>query len=165
MNGSIIESLKNWTGITWATPKTRRSVERRWRRRFGDPRWAATGGCNMLKPKKALITCDTCGNHHEHFTICGYCYAIVKKETEELQKKVRETLLLSPVREEIELVYANEKETMNEKEFMGKRIVEIDRERPAWFAKNLLSLTGSASPNQDKSLKIDANRGQLKIKD
>lgn len=53
-------------GFLWATPKHRRSVEKRQKRRFGHPEYIL----KILKPKTYLRTCNVCGDDHEAGVLC-----------------------------------------------------------------------------------------------
>lgn len=49
-------------GLLWAVPKSRRSLERRLKRKFGFPR--------MLIPRTNLRSCNVCGDDHEVGVLC-----------------------------------------------------------------------------------------------
>nr|XP_018914969.1 PREDICTED: 39S ribosomal protein L32, mitochondrial [Bemisia tabaci] len=121
-------------GILWAVPKKRRTLERRQLRRFG----MLDRHFKMLIPKTDIITCNVCGHDYERRHLCGNCYAKVKKETESIKEKIEAELGLEPVEQEVIVLYKGEKEQQPSEYWQGKRIVEIDKERPAWFSKNLM---------------------------
>ncbi|XP_076346481.1 mitochondrial ribosomal protein L32 [Tachypleus tridentatus] len=133
-NASVFEDIFG-NGFLWAVPRNRRSIERRLTRKMGRNK--------MLFPKKNILICNECGHFHEAHTICGNCYEKVKQETRLLQEEIQKDLSLEPVEKEVVIVYQKEpKDYMN---VQGKRIVEIPRERPSWFSRNILEKTYSTN--------------------
>lgn len=131
-------SIKDFIGdgFLWAVPKHRRTVERRMKRRFGDPKY----NMKTLQTKNFLQTCQSCGNHHEPGILCAHCYDKVRKETELIKEKIMEKLKLKPIDSEVVVLYDGEK--VDQTEFWkGKRVVEIEKPRPSWFSKNLCQKT------------------------
>lgn len=124
-------------GFLWAVPKHRRSVEKRWKRKFGDPDYI----WKLLRPRKDLRTCNVCGDDHEAGVLCPTCYKKVIDETKAMQDQIQNELKLEPVEKEVVVLYQGEKVGKPEEFFKGKRIVEMQKERPAWFSKNLLQET------------------------
>jgi ribosomal protein L32 len=53
-------------GFLWGVPTCRRSVEKRWARKYGLPNWHN----KLILPIKNLKVCLTCGHHHEHNRLC-----------------------------------------------------------------------------------------------
>nr|CAD7406857.1 unnamed protein product [Timema cristinae] len=125
--------------ILWAVPRHRRTLEKRLKRKYGHPDYVY----KMLKPKSNLMVCNSCGHHHEAGILCAHCYDEVRKETEEMQTKIQEGLGLSPVEQEVVVLYEGEKEAQIAEFWQGKRIVEMNKPRPTWFSKNLLQKTTS----------------------
>lgn len=70
------------------------------------------------------------------FLFLGNCYEQVKQETDLMQEAITKELKLDPIDKEVAIVY--EDDPKDEKLFEGKRIVEMQKERPQWFSKNLL---------------------------
>lgn len=68
------------------------------------------------------------------FYFAGHCYEKVKQETELLRDAIQNELKLDPVEKEVAVVYQGEPRPE-----LPLRVVEIPRERPAWFSKNLLA--------------------------
>nr|CAD7413203.1 unnamed protein product [Timema poppensis] len=134
-------SLKNLLkdSILWAVPRHRRTLEKRLTRKYGHPDYVY----KMLKAKSNLMVCNSCGHHHEAGLLCAHCYDEVRKETEEMQTKIQEDLGLSPVEQEVVVLYEGEKEAQIAEFWQGKRIVEMHKPRPTWFSKNLLQKTTS----------------------
>lgn len=121
--------LEPWRddGLLWAVPTNRRTVERRMWRRIGHPFYKVTRKVNIK-------SCEACGHFHLRHTICGHCYEKVKQETELLRDAIQNELKLDPVEKEVAVVYQGEPRPE-----LPLRVVEIPRERPAWFSKNLLA--------------------------
>lgn len=130
--GSLLDGL--FDGFLWgACPKHRRSRERRATRQFGSTKIRA-----FMTPKRNIVECLDCGHWHEAHTICGNCYQKVKEETQAMQAKMDpEVRLYSTPRTEVVYVYKGEEDSKNM--FEGKYIVEMDKPRPEWFPKNLLT--------------------------
>lgn len=120
--------------ILWAVPKSRRTIEKRLRRKFGHPDYVM----KILKPKKNLLSCNTCGHHHEAGMLCPHCYEQVIEETKAIQEKIQAELGLSPVEQDVVVLYDNERSKQPEEFWQGKRIVEMKKDRPQWFSKNLM---------------------------
>ena len=54
-------------GILWAVPKNRRTLERRWRRKFG----CIDAYYKMLKPQTDLLICNHCGHDYKRGFLCS----------------------------------------------------------------------------------------------
>lgn len=54
-------------GFLLAVPKFRRTIEKRWKRRFGSPEYV----WKMLMPKTTIHVCHECGHHYERGRLCG----------------------------------------------------------------------------------------------
>lgn len=119
-------------GIVWAVPTRRVSLERRMMRRISHPFF-------KIKPKDYIKSCNVCGHFHLAHTICGNCYEKVKQETEKLRDEIANELKLDPVESEVAVVYKGEKPPEG-----PRRIVEVERPRPAWFSQNLLTRSSSS---------------------
>lgn len=144
-------------GFLWAVPKSRRSIEKRLKRKFGNPEYVD----KLLKPKTTLRTCNVCGDDHEVGVLCrkyidttynnkvklkfyiflASCYKRVIDETKAMQDKIQEELKLSPVENEVVVLYDGEKDEKPSEFWEGKRIVEMKKSRPSWFSKNLTQQT------------------------
>lgn len=132
-------------GFLWAVPKSRRSVERRQKRKYGDPeKWKNQ---KTIRKLEHLLVCDTCGNFREMGIICAHCYDKVRKETESIKEKIMKKLHLKPIESEVVVLYDGEKVEESEKFWRGKSIVEMEKPRPQWFSKNLLQK--STQPNAE----------------
>lgn len=54
-------------GFLWAVPKNRRTIEKRWKRKYGSPDYKL----KILTPKLNLLVCNNCGHYHESGVLCG----------------------------------------------------------------------------------------------
>ncbi|XP_075971757.1 mitochondrial ribosomal protein L32 [Anticarsia gemmatalis] len=136
-------------GILLAVPKFRRTIERRWKRKYGSPDYEL----KTIVPKTNIKVCQDCGHHHEKGRLCENCYTKIKKETEEIQAKITEKLGINPVEQDVVVLYQGETLPDQPKEFWkGKRIIEMKKERPQWFSKNLLQKT-TQQPSKSTDVK------------
>ncbi|NXA16028.1 RM32 protein, partial [Sapayoa aenigma] len=114
--------------ILWmAVPKKRRTIEvNRCRRRHPN---------KLIKEKRNIDVCPECGNLKQKHVLCGYCYAKVRAETEQIRMEIRKKEggpFNSPTVETV-VLYDGEKPTEKDE---GKRIIERARKRPSWFTQN-----------------------------
>ncbi|CAH2071178.1 unnamed protein product, partial [Iphiclides podalirius] len=122
-------------GLLLAVPKFRRTIEKRLKRKFGSPEYV----WKMLVPKNNIKVCNDCGHYHERGRLCANCYKRVENETKEIQAKIQEKLGNNPIEQDVIVLYEGENVTKTPNEFWeGKRIIEMKKERPQWFSKNLL---------------------------
>ncbi|CAH2105590.1 unnamed protein product [Euphydryas editha] len=137
-------------GILLAVPKFRRTIEKRWKRKYGSPEY----GLKILLPKTNIAVCNECGHHHERGRLCGNCYKRTEIETKEIQAKIEEKLGNNkPIENDVIVLYDGENLPDEPKEFwQGKRIIEMKKERPQWFSKNLLQKT-TQQPSESKDVK------------
>ncbi|KAH0952498.1 hypothetical protein HN011_001018 [Eciton burchellii] len=143
---SLKEILKN--GILWAVPKSRRTIEKRLKRRFGVPEY-------VWKPhvaKTNIIICVHCGHNYEAGHLCGHCYEKIKIETKEMQDAIQKELGLSPVEKDVIVLYDGERDDKLDTYWKNQKIVEMPKKRPAWFNRNLLEPT-TQEPSDDKDVK------------
>nr|ABM55611.1 mitochondrial ribosomal protein L32-like protein [Maconellicoccus hirsutus] len=129
---SIQEFMQD--GFLWGVPKKRLTIERRKKRMFG----SIDRYCKTVIPKTDILVCIHCGHDYERNHLCPNCYAKVKKETEEMQEAILKDLGLSPVEQDVVVLYEGEKETTPSEYWEGKRIIELPKPRPPWFSRNLL---------------------------
>ncbi len=116
------------------TQKHRATIERRRIRRHSDLPMSLMNKYGT--PRQDLHQCLECGTWHEKKTICGNCYDRIRKETQLMKDSYpnKDEFNYNHPQQEIMYVYKNEEKISDEK----KRIVEIPRERPTWFSKNLI---------------------------
>ncbi|XP_076629959.1 mitochondrial ribosomal protein L32 [Colletes latitarsis] len=132
----------------WAVPKKRRSIEKRLMRRFGYPKY----NWKPPVPKTNILECNKCGHNYEAGLLCGHCYEIVKQETLEMQTAIQQELGLSPVEQDVIVLYEGEKDKATKDFWKNQRIVELPKKRPDWFNQNLLQSTTQQS-SDDKNVK------------
>nr|AGM32493.1 39S ribosomal protein L32-like protein [Coptotermes formosanus] len=135
-------------GFLWGVPTKRRSVEKRLNRKFGYPEYVY----KLILPKRNLLVCNTCGHHYEANHLCPHCYAKVRAETEAMQSAIQAELGLNPVEQEVVVLYEGEKTEQPAEFWKGKRIIEMKKERPSWFSKNLLEKS-TAEPSSSGDVK------------
>uniref|UniRef100_A0A2S2P9B1 Large ribosomal subunit protein bL32m n=1 Tax=Schizaphis graminum TaxID=13262 RepID=A0A2S2P9B1_SCHGA len=124
--------------IFWAVPKHRRTIEKRLKRKFG----CINDFYKILLPRTDLLTCNQCGHSYQRRHLCANCYKKVKDETTEFQEVIEKELGLEPIEQEVVVLYKGEKTKQPLEEFWkGKRIIELKREKPSWFSRNLLQRT------------------------
>ncbi|XP_011159110.1 39S ribosomal protein L32, mitochondrial isoform X1 [Solenopsis invicta] len=145
-NSSLKEIFEN--GILWAVPKHRRSLEIRYKRRFGVEKY-------FWKPpivKTNILMCPNCGHDYEAGRLCAHCYEKVKLETKEMQDAIQKELGLKPVEENVIVLYDGEKDSKTEEFWKNQRIIEMPKKRPSWFHQNLLEPT-TQEPSDKKEVK------------
>jgi len=150
---SILDGLLG-NGLLWAVPTHTRTVEKRMTRKMAIEK--------RLKPKKNLLVCNVCGHYHEAHTICGNCYEQVRLETEAMQDAIQKKLGLNPVDKEVVVVYKNDPRGEPGDRV---RIVEMEKERPTWFSKNLLTKAYIASGQAEDSRVAQSAHIQVVEKD
>ncbi|XP_032666761.1 39S ribosomal protein L32, mitochondrial [Odontomachus brunneus] len=139
---SLKEIFEN--GILWAVPKHRRSLEQRYKRKFGLLKYV----WKPLIAKTNILMCLKCGHHYEANRLCGHCYEKVKLETKEMQDAIQKELKLSPVEENVIVLYDGEKDQKTDEFWKNQRIVEMPKKRPSWFHQNLLEPTTQESSDK-----------------
>ncbi|PBC27089.1 large ribosomal subunit protein bL32m [Apis cerana] len=150
--GQSLKDILNNT-ILWAVPKKRRTIEKRLSRRFGIPElhW------KPHVPKTNILMCRKCGHDYEAGTLCGYCYEIVKKETEIMQQAIQDSLGLKPVEQDVIVLYEGEKEQYEDNFWKKQRIIELRKKRPDWFNPNLLQPTTKEEFDSEKEKKLESS--------
>jgi len=123
--------------IFWAVPKHRRTIEKRLKRKFG----CIKDFYKMLMPRTDLLTCNQCGHSYQKRHLCPNCYKRVKDETTAFQDAIQKELGLEPIEQDVIVLYQGEKTKQPEEFWKGKRIIELKREKPSWFCRNLLQRT------------------------
>ena len=114
--------------------KHRATIERRRIRRHSDLPMSLM--IQFGTPRQDLHQCLECGTWHEKKTICGHCYDRIRKETQAMKDAYpnQDEFHHNHPQEEVVYVYKNDPPISDGK----KRLVEIPRERPSWFSKNLI---------------------------
>jgi len=132
---------KKSEGFLWGVPKKRVPLERRWCKQMGAENWY----WKMLIPKYNIRICDTCGHHYEAKHLCRNCYEKVKRETEEIRKKVESDIGNNVEDKGVIVLYENERQFLDSSKVNNQMLVEIPKARPAWFTSNLLQKTTAES--------------------
>lgn len=135
-------------GFLWAVPRNRRTIEKRLKRKFGHPDYI----WKLYKPRTNLQICRTCGHDHEIGILCKHCYDKIQEETKLMQGEIQKELEINPIEKEVVVLYDGEKQQQPSEFWEGKRIVEINKQRPSWFSKNLLQKT-TQGPATTKDIK------------
>nr|ABB43015.1 mitochondrial ribosomal protein L32-like protein [Choristoneura fumiferana] len=93
----------------------------------------------MLVPQTNIKVCHECGHHHERGRLCEHCYKRVEEETKLIQTRIKHKLGSGPIQDDVIVLYKGENLPEKAQEFWkGKRVIEMKKERPQWFSKNLL---------------------------
>jgi large subunit ribosomal protein L32 len=116
------------------TQKHRATIERRRVRRHSDLPMSLMSKYGT--PRQDLHQCLECGKWHERKTLCGNCYDRIRKETQAMKDSYpnKDEFNYNYPQQEIVYTYKNDEKLFDN----TKRIVEIPRERPTWFSKNLI---------------------------
>lgn len=131
-----LEELLN--GYLWATPKRRTPWRKKMHIKYGNANWK--DGTKLWKSKRNIITCMECGSFHEFHAICRNCFTKVQEESEKIIRDLRATWAGKAIDKEVQVLYEGEKV---ESAVANKRIVELERPRPLWFAPNLSQITAN----------------------
>lgn len=135
-------------GFLWGVPKKRVTIQKRLKKRFGLSEYPSD--TRLVFARNDLVICERCGDHHESYAICRTCYHEVKEETEKIKKEIKNQIdPLEPKEQEVFLKFDNENVDDDDKKKF--KIIEIERERPKWFTKNLMSKS-FGSPSIQRNL-------------
>ncbi|KAK5976163.1 Proteasome regulatory subunit [Trichostrongylus colubriformis] len=120
----IVEDMRILLGV----PKRRTAKPIKDTRKFSITR--------LLTPTKNLVTCPSCGALHQADTICGKCYEKVRELTNEIKRKMMEYNPYKGERQDKQVMvrFSND-DVVDDGVLNGKRIIEIEKERPTWFKK------------------------------
>lgn len=149
---SILRDI--FDGLLLAVPKKRRSIAKRLSMKFGVKKWAPHGW-KMIDPKTNIITCWTCGNYHEAQYLCEHCYGKNMEETQVIQKNILEELGYDINDKEVKVLYRGDTRNDDQENI---RFVEIPKERPQWFSRNLLSKPASETSGPSGNVVISGKR-------
>lgn len=92
------------------------------------------------------MTCMECGSFHEFHTICKNCFKKVQDESKKIIEDIRAAWTGQAIDKEVQVLY--EGETAGSA-VANKRIVEMERPRPLWFAPNLSQITANPAKKID----------------
>ena len=130
----IVQVDDSWLkdSIFWTTPRNRRTLEKRWKRRFGCPTWGVYFGPRI---NKRIRVDHKTGEYFELGKLAPQTYKKVMDETRRIQKKMADSFGVGlPKDEETLVIYKGETQSNSS----GGRIVEMDYERPSFFSQNLM---------------------------
>lgn len=121
----MIEDMRILLGV----PKRRTAKPKKQTRKFSFTR--------LLTPTENLVTCASCGSLHQTDTICGKCYEKVRELTNEIKRKMMAYNPYKGERQDKQVVvrFSNDADVVEDGVVNGKRIIELERERPTWFKK------------------------------
>lgn len=125
--GSVREMIDDFS-IVFGVPKYRTSKPKKVTRKFSFTR--------LLQPIDNLVTCPACSNIHPSDTICDACYAKVHQLTSEIKKKMMQynPYVGEKQDKEVYVKFRGEPDAPAAV-VKGKRVLEIEKERPTWFKK------------------------------
>ncbi|KAF6776112.1 hypothetical protein AHF37_04103 [Paragonimus kellicotti] len=123
MDGKTSLFLDGWY---LATPKKRRSLDRRRIRKF------MSFTMDKYRPRDDLVSCTVCGYLNPRGFLCVNCYEKVREETNALRSLVGNEL---PSDREVRFVYEDDpRNALND----ATQQVHVNHPRPSWFPINLL---------------------------
>ncbi|KAA3680130.1 large subunit ribosomal protein L32 [Paragonimus westermani] len=109
-----------------ATPKKRRSLDRRRIRKF------MSFTMDKYRPRDDLVSCTVCGYLNPRGSLCVNCYEKVREETNALRSLVGNEL---PSDREVRFVYEDDpRDALHD---VGEQIY-VNHPRPSWFPISLL---------------------------
>ena len=144
-NNNNIDPLgAGFTGSLLAVPKCRKSVQKRCfevnvRRQIWDPYVFGLPGFTNPRSKwrnKRVRFDHRTGEPFEKGRMPLKLYDKVMEETREMQKRIRRTFAESPQDKEVRIVYVDESKSMDNNN--NKVLIEMEKEPPKFFSKNLL---------------------------
>ncbi|KIH54303.1 ribosomal protein L32 [Ancylostoma duodenale] len=122
-----IQEMINDMRILLGVPKHRTPKPKKQTRKFSYTR--------LLRPTTDLVTCGTCGSFHQADTICGNCYEKVRELTNEIKQKMMAYNPYKGERQDKEVFVRFPNDSVDDGVLNGKRIIEMEKERPTWFKK------------------------------
>jgi len=136
-------------GILWNTPKKRRSLEVRKRKSFGMLEW---GSYKKLRPNRRLRVDHQTGHYFELGKLEVKSFLEIMEETKAIQAKMREAFGLGPKDKEVAVAYADETDKFGNID--GVKVVEMEKERPSFFSKQLMQKSTKAKPTDDTTTTV-----------
>ncbi len=122
-------------GILWNVQKHRRSLEKRDIRKFGYLHW---GTYKQLRANRRLRHDHKTGEVFELGRLPPNRYRAVMEETREIQRRMADAFGLEAKDKEVAVVYKGEEERAKRAATDRVKLVEMEKERPAFFSPNLL---------------------------
>ena len=139
--------------IFFAVPKQRKTVEKRLQSKFGDDRWAPHGS-KMLRKRYDIVVCETCGNYREKLRLCLHCFTRVEEESKIIKEAIARQYGLDPIEKPWEIRYKDDPKD----QVSDKILIEVDKERPVWFNKNLLQRANQVIPETNVTIADDRSK-------
>merc|ERR1712080_71934 len=139
---SLVENDSMERAILWNTPKHRKTLEKRDRAKYGGKHW---GSMKLMLKNQRIRMDNRTGEFFELGRLAPDSYKKAMEETRKIKDKVSEAFEngLKPRNQEVRVLYKNE--TDEEAEKNGKRIIEMEKERPAFFSPNLMQKARTSS--------------------
>ncbi|XP_071826201.1 large ribosomal subunit protein bL32m-like isoform X1 [Apostichopus japonicus] len=120
------------TGMLWAVPKHRRTLQVRKTRRRAQER--------LFKRTDDLVACETCGHHRRIGFLCSNCLSRIREETYAIKASVKASWAENSKNniqdKDNVVIYAGESP---DGEDSNKNFVQMKKKRPGWFQRHLLS--------------------------
>ncbi|KAL8606183.1 hypothetical protein ACOMHN_053455 [Nucella lapillus] len=130
-SASVLDSI--FSPVLLAVQRSRRSLERRMTRRM-----QMAGHFEHAVPRKDIVVDLDTGHWKEKGTICRHHYQKVKEETKKMQEELGEAMQYTAHQKEVIFLYQGEESKVAKLQDLGKHVVQMKKERPAWFPQNLL---------------------------
>uniref|UniRef100_A0A8R1HUA0 Large ribosomal subunit protein bL32m n=1 Tax=Caenorhabditis japonica TaxID=281687 RepID=A0A8R1HUA0_CAEJA len=125
--GSVREMIDDLS-IVFGVPKYRTGKPKKVTRKFAHTR--------LLEPIENLVTCPTCSTIHPSDTICNECYKKVHELTSEIKRKMMEYNPYVGEKQDKEVFVKFKGDAHVSPDVVrGKRVLEMEKERPTWFKK------------------------------
>ena len=119
--------------IVWNTPKRRKTVEKRTMKKYGIKEW---GTYKLFERNKKIRVDHRTGEFFEFGRLAPEAYKKVMAETLAIQKKMKDAFGFDPKDKEVVVLYKDERDENAVKD--GKRVIEMEKERPSFFSANLM---------------------------
>merc|ERR1712038_514881 len=125
-------------GLTWMqVAKKRRSLEKRMSRKYAKAQeiW---GTSKLLKSNRDIRVEHSTAEYFLKNTLELKSYKRIMEETREIQQRTKEAFGIQPKNKEVIVLYDGEEDSFDSSK---KLALEMPKERPAFFSKNLLQKT------------------------
>jgi len=145
LQNRIAHETDNWLNpsILWNTPRRRRSLEVRQKRRFGNKEW---GTYKLPVLNKKIRVDHKTGEYFELGKLAPTTYEKIMQETKLIQKRMAESFGTgTPKDQDVVVLYKGEEKQVPDR----FRVVEIEHERPAFFSQNLLQKNRDIAPSSE----------------
>ena len=131
------DPLADDLSILWNTPKKRKTVEKRHKRKFGRLIFGRSEGQQIPQRKHTIRVDHDTGEYFELNKVPKGTYERVMEETKAIQDRMSAAFGFEPKDKEVIVLYDQEKDKFD---VDGKKhkLVEMEKERPAFFSANLM---------------------------